>query len=71
MSSEIEVPANQRRVRQGGLMRCCLGTIAESEEPSKVGTVLSCKYERDPDNENMIVALDGVWEWTGPKIGAQ
>jgi len=49
-------------------MRCCFGTLADCEEPSVVGTVLSCKYEADPNNENMIVAPDGVWEWTGPKV---
>lgn len=61
--TEDVLPANQRRVRMGGLMRCCLATLGECEEPSTVGTVLSCKYESDPDNQQMIVAADGVWEW--------
>jgi hypothetical protein len=55
--------ANLRRVRQGGLMRCCLSTICESIADTQVGSVLSCKYESDPNNEQMIVAADGVWEW--------
>lgn len=59
-------PANERPLRHGGLMRCCIATVAESTEPSEVGTVLSCKYESDPDNQNMIVAPDGVWEWNRP-----
>lgn len=63
MAMEPPVPANQRRVRIGGLFRCCLATLGESDAPSVVGTVLSCKYESNPDNGNMIVATDGVWEW--------
>lgn len=59
------VPANERMVRQGGLMRCCLGTLAESTEPSAIGTVLDCKYEA-AGNAQMIVAPDGVWEWNHP-----
>jgi hypothetical protein len=62
-----KVPANERYVRQGGLMRCCLGTLAECQEPSEIGTVLSCKYESNPDNQQMIVAADGVWEWNYPR----
>lgn len=56
------LPANKRPVRPGGLMRCCLGTLTEADTPSEVGTVLSCKYE-NPENENMIVAADGIWQW--------
>jgi hypothetical protein len=59
------VPANQRYVRQGGLMRCCLGTIAESEELTKIGDILDCKYQK-PGNQQMRVAIDGVWEWNHP-----
>lgn len=51
------------RVRQGGLMRCCLATLAEYDGPCEIGTTLSCKYEGNPDNKNMIIASDGVWEW--------
>lgn len=61
--TDSPVPAKERRVRHGGLMRCCLATLAESIEPSHVGSTLSCKYEDDPNNQNMIVADDGVWEW--------
>lgn len=56
------VRVDDRRVRQGGLMRCCLSTISDSTEPSRVGDVLDCKYEK-PGNANMRVAADGVWEW--------
>lgn len=58
-----EVPANERRVRQGGLMRCCIGTIDDSTEPTRVGTTLSCKYEPPDRATTMVVALDGIWEW--------
>lgn len=67
MKEEAAVPANERMVRQGGLMRCCLSTLADTDTPSEVGTKLSCKYESDPNNEQMVVASDGVWEWRGPK----
>lgn len=62
MSAETR-PANERQVRMGGLMRCCLATLADTTTESAVGTTLSCKYESDPNNEQMIVAADGVWEW--------
>lgn len=61
------IPANERRVRQGGLMRCCLATIGNSTELSKAGTTLSCEFESDdPDNQKMIVGDDGIWEWNRP-----
>ena len=56
------MPANQRPVRPGGLMRCCLGTLADSVEETTPGSIMSCKAE-PPDNQNMIVAVDGIWEW--------
>lgn len=59
------MPANQRRVNYGGLMRCCLGTLAECEEPSEPGTVLDCKYET-PGNARMVVNPAGVWVWNHP-----
>ncbi len=55
--------ANERYLRQGGLMRCCIATLAETAYETEVGDVLSCRYENDPDNQNMVVAADGVWEW--------
>jgi len=60
------LPANERYVRQGGLMRCCLGTLAESTAPSTIGSTLTCKYEGKPNGQQMIVAMDGVWEWNRP-----
>lgn len=60
-------PANERPIRYGGLMRCCIGTIQESTQVTKVGDTLSCKWEIDPNNQKMIVALDGVWEWNHPE----
>lgn len=63
MTGDSVLPANERLVRTGGLLRCCLATVAESTEPTDIGTVMSCKYERDANNQNLIVANDGVWEW--------
>lgn len=57
------LPANERPVNIGGLFRCCLATLDGSTAPSVVGTVLSCAYEADPENQKMIVNAGGVWEW--------
>lgn len=57
------ITANQRMVRTGGLMRCCLATLADSEELTEAGDTMDCKYE-PAGNKNMIVAPDGVWEWS-------
>ena len=64
--SEKEIPANQRMVRQGGLMRCCLHTLAKDTQLSVVGSTLVCEYETVKDVPQMIVADDGVWEWNRP-----
>jgi hypothetical protein len=58
--------ANERSVRTGGLFRCCLHTLGECEEEKEVGDTLDCKFER-PNNQNMVLAEDGVWEWNSPK----
>lgn len=60
--SEWAIPANERFIRIGGLMRCCVATVQESLEPTVPGTVMDCKYEH-PGNENLRVADDGIWEW--------
>lgn len=53
------IPANERRVRTGGLMRCCTQTLCDSTEPSNVLDRLNCQY----CSGVMMVARDGVWEW--------
>jgi hypothetical protein len=60
-------PANERALRHGGLMRCCIATWQETTTPTVIGDHLSCNYESDPNNEQMVVAADGVWEWRGPR----
>jgi hypothetical protein len=51
------------KVRQGGLMRCCIQTLIEDmERDVQVGDTIDCKYETSCD-EQMIVAEDGVIEW--------
>lgn len=56
-------------VNQGGLMRCCLATLADfvtahAAEPAVEGFVLDCAYEK-PGNVNMI--FDGrVFRWNRP-----
>lgn len=51
-------------LRQGGVMRCCIATLAEYEgidgagvEQSE-GTVLPCKYCK-----SSLIVRDGAWEW--------
>ena len=56
-------------VAQGGLMRCCLATLADfvaahATEPALEGFVLDCAYEA-PGNTKMI--LEGkVFRWNRP-----
>lgn len=57
--------ANRLRVRQGGLLRCCLASLAMCEDEVDVGDVLDCRYE-DPGNANLVLANDAVWEWNRP-----
>jgi hypothetical protein len=59
------------RVNQGGLMRCCTGTIANHVElharddvPEGV-LVIDCEYET-PGNSR-IVLEGGVWRWNNPE----
>lgn len=59
---EVPVIANKRFLRHGGLMRCCILTVAEATHPTRVGDVLDCVYEPE-GNANLVVAADGVWEW--------
>lgn len=44
-------------------MRCCLQTLYESEEPTKVGDVIGCKFSGDRPHSLMEVGPDGVWKW--------
>lgn len=53
-------PGNQRSVRNGGLMRCCLATLSKIEDATFRGQVVPCMYE---PHGHMVVAADGVWEW--------
>ena len=59
---------NERRIRHGGLMRCCIASIYEYEGPQEPGkTVIGCKYHADKDKPMARLADDGVWEWEGIK----
>lgn len=53
-----ERPANERLVRQGGMMRCCTGTLAESKDMTAVGDTMDCRY----CSGKMKVAEDGIWQ---------
>lgn len=53
------------RVRQGGLMRCCLLSLDDAmvaaTAPPKEGDTLRCAYGK-PDHGPMRFH-DGAWEW--------
>lgn len=55
------------RVNHGGLMRCCLQSLAlwcdENPEVDD-GTKVGCRYEKDP-NKPVMVLQDGTWHWVG------
>lgn len=60
METPGPVPTNKRRFRHGGLMRCCTGTLAETDDMSDIGSVQKCHY---CTSGIMVVAPDGVWQW--------
>lgn len=65
MSDEEAVPANMRQIEIGGLMRCCIATIRDSIEPTRLGDVVDCKYEK-PGNRQLVVDMNsGRWRWNG------
>ena len=53
------------KVRIGGLYRCCLETLEESNPFGIEGDEISCVYCGDYMRFN-----DGAWEWSGPWEGA-
>lgn len=55
------VPAYERSIRTGGLMRCCLETIRTTADLSQVGDKLTCKWCR---SEEIEVGEDGAWRWS-------
>ena len=59
---------NERRVRIGGLLRCCIATIDGIEEETVPGDVHECQYCHQP---TLRVADDGIWEWNMPPATAE
>lgn len=53
-----------KTIYHGGLMRCCLQTLAEYEGSEDVGTTIGCKFHKDPNEPVMTVTARG-WEWIG------
>lgn len=62
------VPGRDRGARIGGLMRCCLATIAHHGELTSVGDTLGCLYADGDPLHRMVVAPDGVWEWDRSEV---
>ena len=55
-------------VNQGGLMRCCLASLADwidarRDETAIPGTLASCAYEQPRSNDRMILGKDLTWRW--------
>ena len=55
------------KIRQGGLMRCCLETVGDlyPDGPARIaaeGQKLQCGYAQDNPLHRMIFR-DGAWEW--------
>ena len=48
-------------IRTGGLMRCCIKTLVEREEPGTEGDVQACRWCTESSRFR-----DGAWEWISP-----
>lgn len=53
--------AGEKRIRIGGLMRCCLKTIEEAETKNVEGETLACRW----CSGDGMVYRNGAWEWAG------
>jgi hypothetical protein len=53
-----------KRVRIGGLMRCCMATLDTTviKKAPKEGDTIECRYCSD-----QMVWKDGAWEWVRPE----
>lgn len=57
------------RVRIGGLMRCCTGTLADyvianPTAPVTEGQTLQCRHTSDPTHR--MITRNAHWEWDHP-----
>jgi hypothetical protein len=49
-------------IRIGGLMRCCIQTIREHDQPGMEGVTLACRH--DTGNRPATIRFRaGAWEW--------
>lgn len=48
-------------IRMGGLMRCCIQTIREREQPGTEGETQPCRWCTSTSRFR-----DGAWEWISP-----
>lgn len=65
---KVESKTAPRRLRIGGVMRCCEETLRRHQatgEPEEPGQVLPCLYCRS----SLIVGVQGAWEWNRGEIG--
>lgn len=62
--TSLEAAMATKTIYHGGLMRCCLQTLAEYTGTEEIGTKIGCKFHKDPNEPVMIVTWRG-WEWIG------
>jgi len=53
-----EPPRRDRRVREGGLYRCCIDSVNDRDARDSEGDVMTCKH----CGEALRFRL-GAWEW--------
>jgi hypothetical protein len=67
MNASTTIPANERSIRIGGLLRCCIASIQKSVRPSEPGTYLDCQWCKG----EMVVDEGGAWRWVRPSERTQ
>lgn len=53
--------SQESKIRQGGLMRCCIETITIYQGSDEEGKVIDCAYEKLGNQQ--LRYRDGAWEW--------
>jgi hypothetical protein len=67
LTAKVKLLFADTTIQEGGLLRCCLASIAEyvearAEQAAPPELVISCVHETYQDSENIILR-EGVWYW--------